>query len=124
MSFVADRLARHPQACTFRDVELKLFAEKGGLLDLWHSLGETYSPNRASVALQQFNRLCAALISGQFGQRPLTELAGADEWRKIFADLAARLTVDGHPVPARPETFFPAAARLLSDLAGLAASQL
>ncbi|MEM7188117.1 MAG: sulfotransferase [Pseudomonadota bacterium] len=122
-SFVADRLARHPQTCAFTDVELKLFAEKGGLLDLWHSLGETYSPNRASVALQQFNRLCLALIKGQFGQRPLVELAAESDWQATFLRFTDQLTVNGHAVPVAKETFFPTAAQLLSDLGELAANQ-
>ena len=48
-SFVADRLSNHPDVTAFRDVELKLFTEKNGLLDLWHSLIERYSQDVNTV---------------------------------------------------------------------------
>ncbi|MEL7152496.1 MAG: hypothetical protein AAFN51_01595, partial [Pseudomonadota bacterium] len=65
-SFVADRLGRHPDICTFPNVELKLFTEKNGLLDLYHALVETYSPNRATVALDQFNRFFEPSVYQRF----------------------------------------------------------
>jgi len=60
-SFIADRLGAHPQIASLKDVELKIFSEKNGLLDLFHALCQTYSPNRANVAIDQFRRMAEAL---------------------------------------------------------------
>jgi len=61
-SFVADRLGNHAQVVALKDIELKIFCEKNGLQDLFHALVETYSPNRAVTALDQFRRMVEALI--------------------------------------------------------------
>ena len=122
-SFVADRLAQHRKICSFRDVELKLFTEKGGLLDLWHSLGERYSPNRAAVAMQQFRKLIEALIDGRFGQPGLARLCPAAEWQAAVDGLCARLAENGHPVRTTEAAFDEAARGFVRAIADLAARQ-
>lgn len=122
-SFVADRLGRHAEVAAFADVELKIFTEKNGLLDLWIALDQTYSPNRAVQALQQFTRFCDGLIGGQFGQQALSRLMPDEDWRAIVARFVGRLTTDGHPGPATATGFFGAAGALVDDLAALAARQ-
>lgn len=122
-SFVADRLGAHPQVIALKDIELKIFCEKNGLLDLFHILCESYSPNRAVMALDQFRRMADALIEGRYGQPALATLAPAAAWRSAFGEFAARLTHEGHPVPHSPEAFLAAARALLVSIAELAASQ-
>lgn len=119
-SFIADRLGTHPEISRFKGVELKLFTEKNGLLDLWHALGERYSPNRAVVALQQFHRMTDALIDGQYGQPAFASLAPAEDWRALFDRFTKAFLTDGHPRPSSRSTFRIAARRLVCDLAELA----
>lgn len=119
-SFVADRLGTHPQVAALKDIELKLFCEKNGLIDLYHALVETYSPNRALIALEQFRRMAEALIGGQYGQPPLTSAAPAAAWTAVFDAFTARLLEDGHPAPQTAERFLAAARGLLAGIAGLA----
>jgi len=119
-SFVAERLSKHPEIASAPDVELKLFTEKNGLLDLYHAVSEPYSPNRAQVALQQFRTLAAALIEGRFGQTALAELAPVALWQRAFDRFTARLQRDGHPVPQTAPAFHAAAHRLVIDMADIA----
>lgn len=121
-SFVADRLRNHPQVASLKDIELKIFCEKNGLLDLFHALCESYSPNRAIMAMDQFGRMAEALITGRYGQPALTTAAPAGEWRACFAGFAAQLCHDGHPPPLMPAEFLDAARGLLRRIAALAAA--
>lgn len=120
-SFIAERLGRHPQVVALKDIELKIFCEKNGLLDLFHALVETYSPNRAAVALDQFRRTADALIEGRYGQPALTSLAPAPRWQAAFDTFTAALCADDHPVPQSVEGYLTAARALLARLAALAA---
>lgn len=119
-SFVADRLGAHAQIACFPGIELKLFTEKNGLLDLHHALVETYSPNRATVALQQFRRMMQALIDGQYGQPALSQVAPGAPLGAMLDRFCARLTVAGHPAPTGNAAFFAAARGLLDDLTQVA----
>ena len=94
-SFVADRLGRHPEICAFQNIELKLFTEKNGLIDLQHALVESYSPNRATVALQQFSRFFEALVEGRFGQQALASVTPRDRWFDIRDAFLAELCQHG-----------------------------
>ncbi len=120
-SFVAERLGRHAQVAVLKHIELKILCEKNGLQDLFHSLIETYSPNRAVMALNQFRRMAEALIEGSYGQPALTTAAPAEDWRACFATFTDRLLEDGHPAPQTPERFFETARALLHRIAALAA---
>ena len=119
-SFVADRLSKHPSVCAFRGVELKFFTEKNGLLDLWHALGERYSPNRAIVAVQQFRRMVDALITGQYGQPGLDQVADAKAWRAAFDRFLAGFMDATHPMPTDSAAFSRATRTLLKDVFDLA----
>jgi len=120
-SFVADRLGSHAQVVALKDIELKIFCEKNGLQDLFHALVETYSPNRAVMALNQFHRMAEALIEGSYGQPALTTAAPAEDWRAGISAFTDRLLEDGHPAPQTSEHFFEAARALLHRIATLAA---
>ncbi|HUF86332.1 MAG TPA: sulfotransferase [Thermohalobaculum sp.] len=119
-SFVADRLGLHPGVRALKDIELKIFCEKNGLLDLYHALVETYSPNRAAIALDQFRHMSEALIEGRYGQAPLTSAAPVQGWRGAFDGFTAALIEDGHPVPQTAESYLAAARGLLARIAALA----
>jgi hypothetical protein len=121
-SFVADRLGTHPQVAALKDIELKIFCEKNGLQDLFHALVETYSPNRAGMALDQFRRMAQALVEGRYGQPALTTAAPAAACRSCFDGFTDALQEDGHPVPQTAEAFFAAARDLLQRIAALAAA--
>ena len=120
-SFVAQRLGEHIDVCAFPGLELKLFVEKNGLLDLHHSLVDAYSPNRATVALGQFRRMTEGLISGQFGQPGLSDIYPGEVWRERFDGFTDALQTDGHPVRQTEHAFMLAARKLLVGLAELAA---
>ena len=120
-SFVAQSLARHPQICAYPDIELKLFTEKNGLLDLCHSLVEEYSPNRAAVALAQFQRLTEALVEGQYGQPKLASLCSVAAWTEIFEEFRHLIAPTGHPCRLDEDTFLRAARVLLVRLMKTAA---
>lgn len=120
-SFVADRLGAHPDVCTLPNVELKLFTEKNGLIDLFHALVEVYSPNRATVAVDQFRRFYLALVEGRFGQPGLEKLAARQIWLEMLDTFVAVLSRDGHAGPAAPDEFYAAARNLLWGIANVAA---
>lgn len=121
-SYVASRLGGHPQICAFPEIELKLFTEKNGLLDLYHALCATYSPNRGTVAMQQFRRMVQALIDGQYGQPALDVADPRVDLAAIFDRFCATLEIEGHPRQVSESRFFDAANTLLHALAGAAAS--
>lgn len=118
-SFVADRLANHRDISAYRDVELKLFTEKNGLLDLWHSFVERYSPNRAAVARQQFKRLTEALIAGQFGQPGLKSYAATEDWSAVFDKFLSNALPSGEFERTNAFLFQQACRQLVLDIAQL-----
>ncbi|MEM7684157.1 MAG: sulfotransferase [Pseudomonadota bacterium] len=120
-SFVAERLGRHPEICSFQGIELKIFSEKNGLLDLRHALVERYSPNRAGVALDQFRKLFSALVGGQFGQPAFESLAPARAWHDLVDAFCAKVVDQGVPMKLDAAEFDDAARGLLIDLSNLAA---
>ncbi|MEM9059709.1 MAG: sulfotransferase [Pseudomonadota bacterium] len=120
-SFVAERLGRHAEVCSFPGVELKIFSEKNGLLDLRHALVERYSPNRAGVALDQFRKLFGALVGGQFGQPAFGTLAPPSAWFNILDGFCDRISAHGIPVQFEAVEFDDAVRTLLSRVASLAA---
>ena len=113
---VAQRLCELPQTVAFEGVELKFFTEKNGLLDLWHSLGEHYSPNRAVVAMRQFRQFTRQLIDGQFSQMGLSKLASAAEWHALFDNFTSELSRNEHPEPIAAAKFDTASRGLISGL--------
>ncbi len=116
-SFVAAQLGTHPSVGTLPGIELKLFTEKGGLLDLHHSLVCAYSPNRATVALRQFRGVVDALVHGRFGQQALGEIAAPDLWHEASEAFVTNLLKDGHPCRLNDETFFSAARGFVTAIA-------
>ena len=120
---VAQRIAQTDGAVAFPGVELKFFTEKNGILDLWHSLGQHYSPNRATVAMRQFRQFTRDLIEGRFSQPAFSKLAPAAGWHGLFDAFTAALEPGGHPAPATAERFDAAVRTLVGGLHRLALGQ-
>lgn len=120
-SFIASRLGRHPDICLLPEIELKLLTEKNGLLDLFHALVQTYSPNRATVAVEQFKTFFLALVDGRFGQSGLASISPRDDWLFVLDTFLEELTVDGQAGPVQAKTVYSAARRLLWRIAEMAA---
>lgn len=117
---VAQRIAAADGAVAFPGVELKFFTEKNGILDLWHSLGEHYSPNRAVVAMRQFRRFACDLIDGRFSQPGFSTLAPAADWHRLFDAFTTAFEDSGHPGPVTATRFEAAARDLVRGLHRLA----
>lgn len=120
-SHMSRQLGTHPEICGFPDVELKIVAEKGGLVDLHHSLVLQYSPNRATVALQQFRRMAHAVLEGQYGQPALSTLVQSSCWIDLFEEFLYKLAPSGHAMPASTDVFAHHARGLMLGIASLAA---
>ena len=118
-SYVAKQLGTHPQIVSFPDIELKLLTEKSGLLDLHHSLVEHYSPNRASVAIQQFRRMNHGLLVGHYGQPALSSIIDSACWTEIVESFLGAFTDRGHCCEQSHQGFCFHAARFLHELAHL-----
>ncbi|WP_157767348.1 hypothetical protein [Paracoccus yeei] len=67
-TYLAAALGSHPAVASFKDVELKFLFERDGLVDLGWILCESFSPNRARVALTRFRTLMNQLRNGGFDQ--------------------------------------------------------
>lgn len=120
-SFIADRMGRHPDVCSLPDIELKLLTEKNGVLDLFHALVQTYSPNRATVALDQFRKFFLALVDGRFGQPGLATISPREEWLSMLDAFLEQLISGGQAGPAPADTLHDAARDLLWRIADVAA---
>jgi hypothetical protein len=121
-SYVAARIAGHFEVCSLPDIELKLFTEKNGLLDLYHSLVEHYSPNRGSVAVDQFRRMMLALLEGRYGQPALNSQLDPQGWTVVTERFLDRLSESGHPVSQSRPGFLSAARLFVHDLQQLVVS--
>lgn len=122
-SFIADRIGRHPQVATFQDVELKVFSEFGGLLDLQWVLVESFSPNRAEMAMRQARKMFAAVCSGGYGQPRLDSLVRPERLNELADSFFARLQPSGYAQRLDYATFNNAARRFLHELAQIALEQ-
>ena len=65
-SYVAKSLCENTGILGFEDVELKIFSELGGLLDLYSSIVENYSLVRARTAIKGFSRLFNSLYGDSY----------------------------------------------------------
>ena len=106
--------------CLLPDIELKLLTEKNGILDLYHALVQTYSPNRAAVAIDQFKTFFLALTDGKFGQAGLASISPREDWLFVLDAFLEELTVYGQVGPVQVRTLFSAARKLLWRIADLA----
>lgn len=122
-TFFAQQLIEHPHIAGFFDVELKLYSETDGLLDLYNSFGPQFGPNRAYMAVRRLKFLFDALFKGASDQAPLTRYVKKPEAVALVDRTAEAL---GYPAALRRASdaeFFNAARILSNGLADLARRQ-
>jgi len=119
-SFVADRVGLHDNVTTFRDVELKIFGELHGLMDLRISLVERFSPNRSEQAIKNFRQMFKNVCEGGYGQPKLNSLVAAPALTALMGDFLQKLQPDGYIHKIDYLTFNSAARSFLDGLAQLA----
>lgn len=119
-SFVADRIGRHNEVATFQDVELKIFTEFGGLLDMQSVLVEYFSPNRAEVIFGQFRRMIKSVRTGGYGQPALESLVDVEYLDALEEEFYSRLQPEGYVGRLDYPTFNSAAREFLQGLATIA----
>lgn len=118
-TYLAAALGSHPAVASFKDVELKFLFERDGLVDLGWILCESFSPNRARVALTRFRTLMNQLRNGGFDQ-PL--LAGHGVYSGVNVALQRFFDViapQGIGRPMEYPTYYPAARRFFADIVSL-----
>lgn len=119
-SFVADRVGSHDNVATFRDVELKIFGELHGLMDLRISLVERFSPNRGELSLKQFTHMFKSVCSGGYGQPILNSLVPSQKLTYLLNNFIHQLQPNGYVDKIDYFTFNNAARTLIAALAQLA----
>ena len=122
-SFVADRIGRHNEVATFQDVELKIFTEFGGLLDMQSVLTECFSPNRAEIIFRQFRNMFKSVRTGGYGQPALESLASVEYLNALEEEFYSRLQPEGYIDRLDYPTFNSAARDFLLELATIAMEQ-
>ena len=122
-SFVADRIGRHAEVATFQDVELKIFGEFGGLLDMQSVLVEHFSPNSGEVVFQNFRNMLKRVRSGGYGQPSLESIVPTERLDLLVEELFFRLQPHGYISQLDFGTFNDAARAFLQSLASIALDQ-
>ncbi len=122
-SFVADRVGGHPDVATFKDVELKIFGEFGGLLDLQMVLVKNFSPNRAETAFKHFRNMLKSVFTGGYGQPALQSLVPKEHLDALVDRLLDRLQPEGYFARLDYPTFNLAAREFLQGLAEISLEQ-
>lgn len=119
----AQQLIEHPHIVGFFDVELKIYSELDGIIDLHNSFGPNFGPNRAERAMQRLRHLFDALFLGASDQAPLGRYVQKSEVVSLLDAMQARL---GYPHDLRrvgDAAFFSAVRAFSLGLAELARRQ-
>lgn len=122
-SLFAQQVLEHPHIVGFFDVELKIYSETDGLLDLYNAFGPQFGPNRVEMAVRRLRYLFDALFKGASDQAPLSRYVDKSEVLALIEKTAAAL---GYPSPMRRVTdaeYFDAARILSHGLADLSRRQ-
>lgn len=119
-SFVADRVGSHENVATFRDVELKIFGELHGLMDLRTSLVECFSPNRGEQALKNFRHIFKSVCTGGYGQPRLDGIVSGPTLDALLEEFLLQLQPRGYIDQIDHLTFNRAARFLHGELAQMA----
>lgn len=119
-SFVADRVGSHENVATFRDVELKIFGELHGLMDLRNALVQRFSPNRGEVAVKNFRGMFKSVCSGGYGQPALNRLVPEQALTDLLDSFLRQLQPHGYIDRIDHVTYNRAARSLLAGLARMA----
>lgn len=115
-SIVARKLAGHESVVTFQDVEMKVFCEPGGLVDLYVNLCKIYSPTRGQHALRVFQDVFNSVLEGRFQQFSLLDYLERREADEALARFVGSFVKSGQACPVTQSKFFESAFRFLSDL--------
>jgi hypothetical protein len=115
-SVVAALIGQHPHVASFADVELKIFFEHDGLYDLRHVLTESYSPNRATVAIKRFEEISRKLIRGKYGPLPEATANASGRIEQAIHRFTSSFTQLEQPLRLSHEKFNVEARRLVDDL--------
>lgn len=122
-SFFAQQLVEHPEIVGFFDVELKIYNELDGLIDLYVSFCKYFSPNRSELAVRRLRFLFDALFRDAPDQVSLGRYVNKNEVLALIDVLARGL---GFPHSLRrvaENEFFCAAREFSSGIAALACRQ-
>jgi hypothetical protein len=122
-SAMAERLRVSPDVSSFLDVELRFLSEVDGLPDLYWSLVDAYSPQRADFALARFRIMFRALLDDAPGAVGLARYVSPAEWGDILDRFLSEFLQAGVPLRQTSESFFSAAASLLLRIGALAMPQ-
>jgi len=122
-TFFAQQLIEHPHIVGFFDVELKIYSEIDGLLDLYYSFGPNFGPNRAEMAVRRLRYRFDALFKDAADQVSLGRYVQKPEVMALVDEMATALGFRSELRRLKDDEFF-AAARILSfGLANLARRQ-
>lgn len=119
-TFLAAALRQHPDVASFEAVELKFLFELGGLTDLGLVLCDSFSPNRAWVAIGQFRRLVNQLRNGGYDQPVLAGNGLYGGVGQALDRFLSRVAPDGVAQPMGRPTYRAAARDFFHDIAALA----
>lgn len=123
-SVFAQQLIEHTHIVGFFDVELKIYSEIDGLIDLHNSFGPNFGPNRAEMALRRLSFLFDALFQGASDQAPLLRFVEKAEVKALIDVLRTRLGFPHNLRRLDDPAFFSAAGAFSQGLADLARRRL
>lgn len=116
-SFLSSALLNHPQVYGFRDVELKILGDIDGFLDLYISLVENYSPDRARIALKRFLDKLSKVSSGGFFKGQLSlEKDYKVSMIKTIDSFKSEMTQNGQATRQSKNQFFLKSRKLLHHI--------
>lgn len=122
-SFFAQQLVEHPNIVGFFDVELKIYCEMDGLIDLFLSFGKYFSPNRSEMAVRRLRFLFDALFRDASDQVSLGRYVDKSEVIALLDAMTSRLGFPNRLRRIDDEAFFRAAREFSNGLANLARRQ-
>lgn len=122
-SVFSQQLIEHPEIVGFFDVELKLYCEVDGLIDLYNSFGPYFSPNRSEMAVRRLRYQIDALFQHASDQ---VSLGLYIDKPTVIAEFDAMIARLGYPERMRrvsDDEFFTAARSFSDALARLSRRQ-
>ena len=122
-TFFAQQLIEHPHVVGFFDVELKIYSEIDGLIDLYNSFGPNFGPNRAEMAVRRLRYLFDALFKEASDQASLGRYIEKPEVIALVFETAKALGYRDNLRRVTDAEFFDAARILSNGLAALARRQ-
>lgn len=116
-SAVAERLRVVPEINSFLDVELRILSELDGIPDLYWTLVEAYSPQRAIEATRRFSAMFLAALDDASGAVGLSRYVSREDWSALLDDYLTAFLACGVPRHQDSSRFFSATAELFGKIA-------